>query len=150
MKRIVLVFVIVFSVLPSLQAQEEATLPWHTNLEEAMELAKEEDKLVLMYFTGSDWCRPCKHLKADFFESADFAESAKEMVLVIIDIPRRQDLLSPEQLAYNMKVLSRYNEEKTFPKILALNHKGKVKGVITGYGSLRDTSPYFKFLDTYF
>ncbi len=122
-------------------------LDWLTNLEEAEKISKEENKPILVYFTGSDWCSPCKMLKEDFFHSPEFESRADKMVLVMIDLPRRIDILTKEQLAYNKKIIARYNKEKTFPKLLILNSSGKQKGRLSGYSSLRDTSNHFAFVD---
>ncbi|RKY91455.1 MAG: hypothetical protein DRQ01_07685 [Ignavibacteriae bacterium] len=35
------------------------SLEWKTNLEEAIEIANQENKAVLVNFTGSDWCKWC-------------------------------------------------------------------------------------------
>jgi len=134
----------------SLMAQNETSnLKWLTNLEAAQKVAKEEGKPILLYFTGSDWCSPCKKLKTDFFENPLFQERAEKLVLVMIDYPRRMDILTKDQLAYNKTIIEKYNTDKSFPKIIVLNHKGKEKGRISGYSSLRDATPHFAFIDTH-
>ena len=131
-----------------LYAQDSnSTLQWLTNLEQAKEISKKEKKPILMYMTGSDWCPPCKTLKKDFFESEAFADRAKDMILVMIDYPRAIDILTEEQFEYNKKVVAKYNADKSFPNVLILNSRGKIKDEISGYGSLRDTRPHFAFLD---
>ena len=46
---------------------------------------------MLIFFTGSDWCGPCKMLVEDFFESDKFKEIAeKEFVLYEADFPRNK------------------------------------------------------------
>ena len=141
-----LLIALIFTVFP-LQAQEQETLPWLTNLEKAKKIAKKESKPILLYFTGSDWCAPCKMLKEDFFNHQDFKTLSKELVLVMIDYPRRVDIISEEQLVYNKEIIAALNPEKTFPKLLALNHRGKEIDKISGYSSLRDTTHHFTFLN---
>lgn len=122
-------------------------LEWYTNLEEAQKLSRKEKKPILLYFNGSDWCAPCKMLKQDFFDTSEFKERSEEFVLVMIDYPRRVDILTTEQFEYNKGVVAKYNKARTFPKILVLNNKGKQQDEISGYSSLRDTSNHFAFLD---
>jgi len=142
-----LFFVLVFFISTSYAQQEEVKLKWNTNLEKAQKRAKKKDKPILVYFTGSDWCSPCKLLKEDFFDTSKFKELSENFILVEIDSPFRIDIISEKQMAYNKNVIAKYNKEKTFPKLLALNHRGKVLGKVSGYSSLRDTSNYFDFIE---
>ncbi len=120
---------------------------WNTNLEETLIQARKNKKPVLVYFTGSDWCGPCKALKKDFFESEKFVQKASEFNLVIIDIPRRLDIVSPEQLDYNKEKLSQLNPQKKFPTLIVLNAKGKELNRINGYSAQGTPDSYFKFLE---
>ena len=134
----------------SASAQEQTSdLTWLTNLDEAKFQAKKEKKTILMYFTGSDWCSPCKMLKEDFFSTEKFKAQAADYVLVMVDYPRRVDILTPEQLVYNKELVSKYNKDGVFPKLMAMNAKGKKLGEITGYSPLRDPSNYFNFVAKY-
>ena len=142
-----LVFVL-FSTLSYAQ-DSKSELNWLTNLERAKKVSKKEHKPILIYFTGSDWCSPCIMLKKDFFNSSEFEKKAKGIILVMIDLPRRLDIISEKQLIYNKKIIEKYNSEKTFPKLVMLDHKGKLLGKISGYGSLRTTDNHFAFLDQY-
>ena len=139
-------FMLCFASL-SLAAQDESSLNWFTNLEEAQKVSKKEKKPILVYFTGSDWYAPCKMLKEDFFASNEFKKKATEVVLVLIDYPRRIDIITQAQLEYNKTIIEKYNPEKTFPKLLGLNFRGKELGEISGYSPLRDTTHHFKFLE---
>lgn len=141
---------LLFLTLSSYMVAQQEGLNWLTNLEEAKTQAKSEKKPILVYFTGSDWCSPCKLLKEDFFNSVEFAARADDMVLVMFDWPRRVDVISESQRAYNLKMMAVYNKERTFPKILALNSKGKELNEISGYSSSRDTRYHFTFLDKMF
>jgi len=142
-----LFFVLVFFISTSYAQQDFPELKWKTNLEKAQKQAKKKDKPILVYFTGSDWCSPCKQLKEDFFGTSRFNELSEKFILIEIDSPFRVDIISEKQMAYNKKVIAKYNEEKTFPKIITLNHKGKVLGKISGYSYLRDTKNHFDFIE---
>lgn len=151
MKQFLFVTFLFFSVV-SFAQESVSSLDWHTNLEEAEKISQQTNKPILMYFTGSDWCPPCVGLKKDFFESPEFATRADNFVLVMIDYPRRVDIISEEQMAYNKKVIGKYNTNKSFPKLLVLNHSGRELGRLSGYSSYstdKDTSYHFDFVDKY-
>ncbi len=152
MKRFLIVTLVFLSTAVSFAQENEPSLDWLTNLEVAEKISKQTSKPILMYFTGSDWCPPCVALKKDFFESPEFATRADRFVLVMIDYPRRIDIISEEQLAYNKKVIGKYNSNKSFPKLLVLNHSGKELGRLSGYSSYstdQDTSYHFEFVDKF-
>lgn len=126
------------------QAQEAK---WHTDFEKAKKTAKRQGKPILMYFTGSDWCGPCKMLKKDFWQNEKFLAQANDFVLLEIDIPFREDIITPEHKAKNLKLQSKYNKDKSFPTLLALDANGNVRDEISAYSMLRDTAPYFAFVE---
>ena len=52
----------------------------------AIALAKAEKKVVLLDFTGSDWCGICKRLNKEVFSTPEFVQyAAKNLVLVEVD-----------------------------------------------------------------
>src|SRR5213594_730237 len=68
-------------------------LQWLTDLPKAQAKAKEEKKLVLMDFTGSDWCGFCIKLNKEVFSKPEFQEYAKKnLVLVEVDFPTKKEL----------------------------------------------------------
>lgn len=144
MKKIVLFLSLIVTTLVFAQKSE---LYWLTDFETAKEISKDAKKPILMYFTGSDWCAPCIMLQEDFFATKRFKELSQRVILLKVDIPRRMDIITEEQLNANKKLLRKYNKENGFPNIIALNHKGKVLGNQGSYSSsLRDPSRYFSFV----
>jgi len=123
-------------------------LYWETDFKTAKQKAIIEKKPLLMYFTGSDWCSPCKQLKIDFFNSERFKSKADKLVLLMVDLPFRQDIISEEQQKKNKALAKKYNPSDSFPYILAFNSKGKIINTISAYSSLRDTTLHFKFLES--
>ena len=51
---------------------------WQTNFEEAKKIATEQDKNVVIVFSGSDWCAPCIKLDKNIWQSEAFKKEAKE------------------------------------------------------------------------
>ncbi|MCF8714137.1 thioredoxin family protein [Joostella atrarenae] len=135
--------------LTTILATSTSDVEWKTDFSEAKSIAKHEKKNIMMYFTGSDWCGPCKMLKEDLFDSKEFKELSKNYVLVKVDIPRRVDIISEEQLKKNKELLGTYNSDKVFPKIVFLNPRGKKMNEVEGYNSLRDPRHYFEMIKKY-
>lgn len=140
-------YLILFLFTVSTVAMQAQEAKWYTDFEKAQKVAKKQGKPIIMYFTGSDWCGPCKMLKKDLWLNEKFISTAKDFVLLEIDIPFKEDIITPEEKKKNLQLQSKYNREKTFPTVLALDANGKVKGEVSGYSMLRDTSPYYAFLD---
>jgi thioredoxin-related protein len=103
---------------------------WKSNLEEAKKEATEQNKTILLVFSGSDWCAPCIKLDKNVWQSEAFKkESQKSWILVKADFPKKKaDLLSPELTANNEKLAEKYNKEGNFPLVVLLDKNGKVLG----------------------
>ena len=146
MKRLILITLLLISGMFYAQ-KADASLKWLTSIEKAKKVSKKTNKPILVYFTGSDWCAPCIKLKEDFFNSQEFLEKQDKMVLVMIDKPRRIDIISKKQMKYNDGVIAQYNSNKTFPKLIFLNFRGKVLDEFSGYSYYGDTSNHFAFIN---
>lgn len=146
MKKILLAVLTIIT-LSAFQIAKESNehVKWLTNLEKAKKIAKKTHKPILLYFTGSDWCAPCKGLDDNVFSTERFEYYADNFVLVKVDIPRANDIISEKQLKYNKKLLQKYNKEEHFYYLLVLNHKGQKLGKMKGYYMKYDY--YFSFFD---
>ena len=110
-----------------------AELTWLTDLDAAKAQGVKENKPVLVDFTGSDWCPPCKSLHKVVFESAEFAAVASRYVLVELDYPKTKPQ-SPELKAKN-SALSKQFGISGFPTVLLIDAKsGDVFGKTVGFG----------------
>jgi len=148
MKRFLLiVFFPVF--LCAQNSAETSKVKWLTSFDKATKKAKKEDKNIMAFFTGSDWCPPCKKLKKDLFETAEFKEVSKEYILLYIDIPRNKDLLSKKQLEHNYELASRYNKKNAVPLLKIINAKGNFVDEYSGYSMTGDTQYHLKLLRKY-
>lgn len=125
------------------QDSETTHLKWEDNFEKAKKLSKKKNKLLLVFFTGSDWCSPCKMLQNDFFNTNEFIEIAdKNLILYEADFPRRTDILSPEKKKENLKLQHQYGIGG-YPTIVILNSNGAEVGRRKGYTFMRDPEPHF-------
>lgn len=108
---------------------------WGSDLSVAQQAAKDQHKLILLNFSGSDWCGPCIKLKKDVFESTEFQSFAEaNLVLVRADFPRlKKNQLAKDQQAKNDALAERYNSDGKFPLTVLLNEQGKVLKEWDGY-----------------
>ncbi|MDA7506518.1 thioredoxin family protein [Akkermansiaceae bacterium] len=104
---------------------------WTTDFEAAKAQAKKEGKSLLLDFTGSDWCPPCKALHKDVFSKKSFIDSAKKnFILVELDYPRKGDQ-SKELKAQNKELAKKY-KIRAYPTVLLLDANGKVFKKVEG------------------
>lgn len=94
---------------------------WTSNYEEAFKTAKKENKMVLLEFTGSDWCPPCIAMRKNVFSKKEFVEAAsKKYVLVELDYPRKDKELAEKNEKYSEK----YSID-AFPTVVLVDADGK-------------------------
>lgn len=104
---------------------------WITDLDAAKKVAAEQNKHILVDFTGSDWCGWCIKLNKEVFTKDSFKAYASEnLVLVEIDFPRGKKI-SAEQKKTNKKLAQKYGV-RGYPTILLLDAEGK-EVARTGY-----------------
>ena len=85
MKKIYLIAVFCLAMV-SAQAQE---LKWHNDVKEAIAIGNKENKPLLLFFTGSDWCGWCIRLQKEVLKTPEFTKWAKDnVILVELDYPR--------------------------------------------------------------
>lgn len=98
------------------------------NFENAKKTAKEKHELILLNFSGSDWCGPCIVLRKDYFESEIFSQmAANNIVFVNADFPRKKKNLPPAEIVRQNEALAEmYNKQGLFPLTLLLDADGKV------------------------
>lgn len=106
-----------FSLLGSVYAGGQS---WITDLNEGIELAKKENKLILAEFTGSDFCPPCKFMDKNVFSKEAFINKASEdYILVVIDAPKGDRAVA----AKNEKYFVKYGV-RMLPTVLLLDSDG--------------------------
>lgn len=100
---------------------------WTTNYADALKEAKEKNRHVFVFFTGSDWCGWCQRLKGEILSTPEFQTYAREnLVLVEIDFPRGKTLPA-EVVAQNARLQDQFSI-KGYPTVIVLNSRGKPIG----------------------
>src|SRR5881394_792106 len=106
-------------------------LQWLTDVPKAQAKAKAEKKMVLLDFTGSDWCGWCIKLNKEVFSKAEFAKYAQDnLVLVEVDFPQKKK--QSEELKKANDALSQKYKIDGYPTIVVLDSAGEKIGD-TGY-----------------
>jgi thioredoxin-related protein len=103
-----------------------------TALSAALNQARSENKMVLLDFTGSDWCGWCKKFDKDVLSTDKFAGYAKsKLVLVTLDFPShiKQDAALKHT---NQEIKKRFGVNG-FPTVVLLNSAGRELGRQVGY-----------------
>jgi thioredoxin-related protein len=103
---------------------------WQTDFKQAKKIAIDQDKNIIIVFSGSDWCAPCIKLDKNIWQSESFKnEAAKDWVLIKANFPRKKaNELSKEQTEHNRKLAEKYNIEGSFPLVVILDKNGKLLG----------------------
>ena len=117
---------------PSESAEQASGLTWGTDLPAALNQARSENKMVLLDFTGSDWCPWCIKFDHDVLSTGKFAGYAQnKLVLVLVDFPRHKpqsDLLRRA----NQELAKRFGVDG-YPTYVLLNDSGRELGRQVGY-----------------
>jgi thioredoxin-related protein len=101
---------------------------WLGDFNTAKTEATQKHELILINFSGSDWCGPCIRLRKEILESSTFENYASgHLVLVRADFPRqKKNQLSKDQIKLNEALADKYNAEGKFPFTLLVDETGKV------------------------
>jgi len=94
---------------------------WTEDFEAARRQAAKEGKFVLVAFSGSDWCGPCRALEREVFSREKFVdEASKKFVLAMVSVPRDKTTLSKLALGQNDGLVKRY-AIRGFPTIMIVD-----------------------------
>ena len=108
---------------------------WTDNFAKAQQLAKEENRPMLVLFTGSDWCGWCIRLRKDVLSKSEFKKFAadRKLVLVYIDFPRKAKI--PAETKKRNRQLAAQYEVKGYPTTILFGPDGKELGRMPGYSA---------------
>lgn len=120
-----------------------------TDFSVAAEKAKKEQISMLVEFTGSDWCPPCKQLRKTVLDTPAFEKYVQEKgaLFVELDFPRKPGAVAPEVMKAREEVMMKYGI-RGFPTVLLLDSDGKPYAQIVGPG--KSSAHYFEQLDAAF
>ncbi len=104
------------------------------SLPQILKTAEASKKPVVLEFTGSDWCPPCKMMQKQVFSTPDFQKfAASDIVFVKLDFPRQRDQDAAVK-ARNRELAEKFNVEG-FPTVIVLDAAGKELSRKVGFGA---------------
>ena len=140
MKKIIFILALLLNVFilhaqMKTDVEQSNSLTWHTDVKEALVVSNKENKPLLLFFTGSDWCGWCIRLQNEVLKTAEFKKwAAENVVLVELDFPRK-NMQTPEMQNQNNQILQAFGVQG-FPTIhlaKAVQKEGQVN--FQGLGS---------------
>ena len=101
---------------------------WQSSFEVAQKTAKAKHQLILLNFSGSDWCGPCMRMRNEIFNDSSFSKMADtSLEMLNADFPRKKkNQLAADLQKQNNSLADKYNPEGKFPYTVLINTDGKV------------------------
>ena len=134
-KRIAVLTCLCLVATAALGAKLSQSVPngWSEDFEAAKALAEKDGKLVLLAFSGSDWCGWCMKMEREIFSNKKFVTRAKkDFVLVMIDNPSNKNILSPLAKKQNQALAQQYGISG-YPCTVIVKPSGEEVKRFTGY-----------------
>jgi thioredoxin-related protein len=123
------IFLLLFVSLSSFFVQAQEDLTWHTDMTKATELSMKENKPLMMFFTGSDWCGWCIRLQKEVFKTEEFTKWAKEnVILVELDFPKRTP--QDESIKMQNAQLQQIFQVRGYPTVWLVNPEKTAEGKV--------------------
>ncbi|MGE3802059.1 MAG: FAD:protein FMN transferase, partial [Candidatus Kapaibacterium sp.] len=93
--------------------------------------AVEQNRPILLIFSGSDWCAPCIRFNRQVLSDSSVDAFLHERVIIVhADFPQRTTL--PDNLVErNERLAERYNPNGDFPRVLLVNPDKSVRALLT-------------------
>ena len=119
MKSIMLIVLLSVSTLVT-WSQTATTLSWYTDVSLASQAAAAENKPMLLFFTGSDWCGWCHRLQREVFNTPAFTTwASSDVILVELDFPRNKVL--PQNIMEQNQMLQQQFGVQGYPTVWFVN-----------------------------
>ena len=101
-------------------SQTATTLSWYTDVSLASQAAATENKPMLLFFTGSDWCGWCHRLQREVFNTPAFTTwASSDVILVELDFPRNKVL--PQNIKEQNQMLQQQFGVQGYPTVWFVN-----------------------------
>jgi uncharacterized protein YyaL (SSP411 family) len=113
-------------------ASAAQAVEWTEDYAGAVAKARKEHKMILLDFTGSDWCVWCKRTDDEVFSTQKFKDFAdQKLILVKLDFPRERPMPA-EVKAQNEMLQKKYGIEG-YPTLVVLSPMERVVFKQEGY-----------------
>ncbi len=105
-------------------------IKWYTSLDEAIQQAATEDKLIFVDFHAT-WCPPCKLMEQETFSHQEFIANSQDWVMAKIDVDKSPDTA----IKYGVSGL---------PTLAVLHPDGKPVAGVSGYHSASELQQFMQ------
>jgi disulfide reductase len=96
---------------------------WTEDYAQALRQAKNENKPIFLFFTGSDWCPWCKRFEKEILQTPEFSNLlGKKVIFVKADFPQSIPQ-NPALQEQNEQLKTQYSI-RGFPTIILLDQNG--------------------------
>ena len=97
---------------------------WTNSLKKAVTEARNSNKYILAFFTGSDWCQYCGTIEKEIFNTPEFKKwSNKNVIKLFLDFPKYHQL--PQNISAQNTALFRRLGLQGFPTIVFFTPQGQ-------------------------
>jgi len=104
-----------------------------TNWNQATQVAKDQNKQILVILTGSDWCTPCKKMDKRVINKYEFQKFANEkLVLFLIDITKKVIVDRENQLNKDYEMFQEKYQTNALPSLILTDYSGIKIKIIEG------------------
>ena len=118
-----------------------------SGLNATLATAVQQNKIIYLLFTGSDWCPPCISLELKVLQSPQWQNLTQNSVLTYTcDFPVKKQL-SPQTVQENNRLAKSFNVTK-YPTQIILSPNGKVLDRRQGY-SAGPVTPYVNWVNSF-
>lgn len=98
--------------------------PWLTSVQQARDVALRDERFVMMYFTGSDWCGWCKRLDKEVLNTEIFQGLMRDYLAPVkIDFPKKR-VVSEAEYRANLLLAESYKVQG-YPTLVFLDSDGR-------------------------
>ncbi len=126
---------------------QEVQLPWKKDFNIATELAKAENKPILVYFTKND-CESCMKFYTNFFKQETFKNLANDFVFLMLDGSNNDIKNTDLAVIKQRRLVMHYNKSSIFPSLLVLDNVGQQLGEPLLATDATAIESYINFLET--
>lgn len=112
------------------------------SIDELLGLAQNQNKNIVLYFTGSDWCKPCLDLDEKILQTPEFSNFITKKV-IFQKVDYRRVNFSETDKNYFEKLAKLFNPQKSFPKFIIVSKKRKILKII-GYNFMWTSKEYIR------
>ncbi|MEZ4803521.1 MAG: thioredoxin family protein [Gelidibacter sp.] len=139
-------FALIFLLSLSVSAQE-VQLSWQKDFNVAVEMAKSENKPILIYFNKSN-CDECLQFYTSFFKQKTFDGLSNDFVLLMLDGSNNDMKTNDLSVIKQRRMVMHYNKASRFPAVLVIDQNRQEMGDLFTSNDKNDISTYCSFLES--